>query len=692
SVEGGEDSAKLREYRDLRDTVLGSINLNVDKDSYFLNTTGKNIGLDDQYLNLNGGRYGSFKYSLIYNEIIHNLSFGTRTFYSGIGTGNLDYFAANRTTNTDSSYTPNIAATEYLWSKFNYATKGKDLGATFDITLNSPFYFSVNANQIETKGTRPIGSPSGVFADRIGSQTSTFGNLVEMSAPVDYRTKNLFLEAGYKSKAFVGSMNLLLSKFENQYDFLTWRNPYVTTTSINERTSLPADNDYYKTTAQGILKQLPFNSLFAVNLGYTKIKNKLSLLDTIASSTSGTSTTSPTYTIKQLGLNSNSFDGDITYSSASVSLTSQPVKRIDFKLSYNYLKKENKSTSIEYTDLSTGTKINSELFNYNKNNFGIDASYKLSATTKTNLGYEYLNIERERNDARSTKDNSAYIEIRNNSLDLITARLKYQRLWRSSDFNNSTSGTGPTDVNYIRRFLRRFDATDKTQDTLKIGFDIYPAEHLDLGLEYTYRYNDYHATKLGRTKDRRDEYYIDAVYEKPEYFKLTGFFDYEIVKYYSYHRFINPTGTFSYDPDSTPVTNSFNWSSTLEDKNWSVGAELEIPVTRDTLDIAASWVYAEADGKNDFSSQNNIGTPLNIDRYDDYKKHAFNIKAIYKFVKNLNLIFGYAYESFEYKDEQYEGYKFVMNTATSPNTYLTGAYNDRNYSANIVYLLTSYYF
>ena len=312
--------------------------------------------------------------------------------------------------------------------------------------------------------------------------------------------------------------------------------------------------------------------------------------------------------------------------------------------------------------------------------------------TKAAIGYEYLKIDRERNDAKSTSDNSVYAEVKNNSFDFLTAKLKYQRLWRSSDFKNDTLGTGTTDVNYIRRFLRRFDATDKTMDLLKLGFDIYAAEHLDIGLEYTYKTNDYNTTKLGRTKDKRDEYYVDAVYEYPDRLKLTGFVDYETAKYDSYHRYINPTGTYSYDPDSAPVINSYNWASILEDKNWSVGAGVEMPVRKDKLDVAASWTYAEADGRNDFTSQNNIGNPLDINIYDDYKKHTLNVKAIYRFVKNMNIIGGYAYESMEYKDEQYDGYEYVMTTATSPNSYLTGAYKDRNYNANIVYLLTSYNF
>lgn len=692
SVEGGEDSAKLWEYRDLKDSSLGNVKLNIDKESYFLNMTGKNIGLDDQFFKVKGGRYGHYNYSIYYDEIVHNFSFRNKTYYTGIGTGNLDYYATNRTTNTDSSYTPNIPTTEFLWSKFDYSTNRKDLGLTIDIKFDSPFYLTAKASQIETKGIKPIGSPSGVFVDRTGVQTSAFGNTVEMPATVDYWTKNISFEGGYKTKSFIGSVNALYSKFENPYDFLMWRNPYVTTTSLYEKTSLPPDNDYYKLSAQGVLKQLPLDSSLAINAGYANIKNSLSLLNTIASSTSGTSTTTPAYTTETLGLNNSTYTGDISYTTASLALTTKPRELLDLKLYYNYLKKDNKSTLIEYTDMTTGGNVSSELFNYSKNNLGLDADYKLSALTKAAIGYEYLKIDRERNDAKSTSDNSVYAEIKNNSLDFLSAKLKYQRLWRSSDFKNDTLGTGITDINYIRRFLRRFDATDKTMDLLKIGFDINPAEHLDIGLEYTYKTNDYNTTKLGRTKDKRDEYYIDAVYEIPDSLKLTGFFDYETARYDSYHRYINPTGTYSYDPDSAPVTNSYNWSSLLEDKNWSVGAGVEMPVRKDKLDVAVSWTYAEADGRNDFTSQNNIGNPLDINIYDDYKKHTLNVKAIYRFVKNLNLTAGYAYESLEYKDEQYDSYKYVMAAASSPNSYLTGAYKDRNYNTNIVYLLTSYSF
>ena len=685
--ENSSNSAKFLEYRDLEDGVFGKLKLDADIGSYFLNITGQNIGYDDQSIMLKGGKYGYFKYNLYYNEIIHNLSFNARTFYSGIGTGNLDYFATNRAKNTDTAYTPNIPTDANLWNKFDYSLQRKDVGASVDITLNSPFYVTVDANQLETSGVRPIGAPSGVFVDRIGTQTSAFGNQVELPAPVDYKTKNLNLEAGYNTKDVLFSISGLLSKFENANDYLRWRNPYVTTEAVYEVNSLAADSDYYKISVKGVLKRLPLDSALALNVGYARLKNDLSLLNTIASATSGTATTSPTYSTATLGLNDSTFNGDIRYKSASLALTSSPVKGLNTKLYYNYLKKDNKSDEITYTN---GTSVTNELFEYKKNNFGIDVSCKLPAATKIMVGYEYMKVDRpvEREDAESTKDNSVYVELKNSSLDFLTAKIRYQRLWRSSEFGNNNAGTGVTDANYIKRFVRRFDATDKKMDALKLAFDVTPIEHFDIGLEYIYKKNNYDETILGRTQDKRNEYYVDASYEMPDLFKIGAFFDYETVKNDSYHRnFINNA-----DVSTPPTSTNYNWSAKLEDKNYSYGVGLTIPVVKNTLKFATSWTYEKANGKADFASQNNYGTPLNIDQYDDYKKQAFNAKAVYKAAKNMDVTLGYAYESYKYQDAQYDGYQYVMNNTTSPNTYLTGAYANPNYNANIVYLTVAYKF
>ena len=183
SVSDGDKSAKFQEYRDLKPGVFADLTFGGDNGAYFMDFTGENIGRNDQKFEMEGGKYGAFKYSLHYDEIIHNYSFGAKTFYSGVGTASLDYSATNRAKNTDSSYTPAISTDAGLWaSTFDYSTKSKDTGAMLDFTFGTPFYITVDANQVESKGVRPVGTPSGVYVDKKGTQTSSFGNVVELPA------------------------------------------------------------------------------------------------------------------------------------------------------------------------------------------------------------------------------------------------------------------------------------------------------------------------------------------------------------------------------------------------------------------------------------------------------------------------------------------------------------------------------
>ena len=53
---------------------------------------------------------------------------------------------------------------------------------------------------------------------------------------------------------------------------------------------------------------------------------------------------------------------------------------------------------------------------------------------------------------------------------------------------------------------------------------------------------------------------------------------------------------------------------------------------------------------------------------------------------------GYIYSQFRSNDGQYNGYQYVLPTTGTANTYLTGAYTDQNYNANIYYLKAMYKF
>lgn len=56
------DPSKFRESRDVHSTAIGIFDIRGRGDDYYMNAFGENIGRDDQYLDLKGGKYGVFKY------------------------------------------------------------------------------------------------------------------------------------------------------------------------------------------------------------------------------------------------------------------------------------------------------------------------------------------------------------------------------------------------------------------------------------------------------------------------------------------------------------------------------------------------------------------------------------------------------------------------------------------------------
>lgn len=112
------------------------------------------------------------------------------------------------------------------------------------------------------------------------------------------------------------------------------------------------------------------------------------------------------------------------------------------------------------------------------------------------------------------------------------------------------------------------------------------------------------------------------------------------------------------------------------------------------LAIALQYDYQKSNGNADYTSQILTGTltqdSIDIGAYDDYKLNSFSAKLKYNLTKKLKFILGYLYEKYTYNDAQFDGYGNIVGTP--PNTYLTGAYTDESYKANIVYLKTVYTF
>lgn len=684
------DPSKLNEYRDLDSRVIGDLELNARGENYYFNGFIENPGADDLFIDLKGGKYGSFKYQLYNNELRHNFGSGPGALspYSGIGGSVLTATFPNSNPAT--------------WNSFDHSYSRRDTGGMFELTLNSPWYVRFEGNEVVRKGINVIAGAQG---------TSPGNGFIDLPSPIDYKTRNGSAEAGFQGKTSHFAVNLMYSRFENDNPLLSWSNGFLSPANpFNYDTTVrPPDNEMWRIGFNGNVRKLPGDSTLAGRLTYSKLTNSVAMQTTMLS----TGSTNPA-----TAASSPVFNGEIVYKTVGLSLSSHPVHNLDTRAYWNYAKEQNGSTRITFSPTATtllgGASSNCsnagsttglapfglvpctpEVFGYKKNNLGIEAGYRVNRENKLSGGYDYYNIERERFDFTKNVDHKIFAEWKNSSIEDLTGRIKYQYLSRRSDW----SVPGPVIAfNPTEAYVRRFDVANVNQNSVKVVLDYSPIPYLDFGFEAIYKKNEFKDTPLGRTDDQRQEYYASVSLGDPNKLRVFAFADIEFLEYNSRHR-VGGTTLANSDPNAPPSggppSTIYTWTAKNQDKAWQVGLGTDwLPSER--LSVKSSLIYAETNGRAEFAAQ--PGTVLNpnffypIGNFDNTRRLSLNVKGNYKLDKNWSLTGGYAFERYRYSDIGYDGTRYVVPPLGAGASYTTGQYAFQPYTANIFYMMANYKF
>ncbi|MBI5098755.1 MAG: MtrB/PioB family outer membrane beta-barrel protein [Nitrospirae bacterium] len=628
-VNGNE--AKFNEYGDTKDGIYGNIGLNYEREKYFLKFNADDIGYDTQKYMIEGGMWGKFKYNMYYMEIPHNITFDARTFLSGAGRDKL-----TGTPNSDVS----------TWHKFDYSTERKRYGAGLKFDMLNPFFIDAEVQREEKSGIKAAG---GQFS-------------MEVPEPVDYTTDTFSVEAGYNKKPFFASLNYFYSKFDNDNQSLT-----VSTPSPLAIT-LPADNDYHRIGFKGSV-MLPFNSRFSTNIGIAEAKSDYKLVDEEGNACTTT-------------CSNQTFDGKIKSKNYDFVLTSNPVSFLDGKIYYKYYRDKNKSDEI----LDTVIGESNELLSYKKTSYGTQLGFRLPQNIKLTAKYAHMDTNYDnRIDVNKRKDDTYGIDLGWTGLDFLTVNAGYERMNRRTD----RPGVDPDEA--IEKYLGRFDVSPFNRDTYKVSCEVNPLEDLDISLGYKYKKTDYNDTGIGLREDKRDEYNIAANYAAGKMVKIFGYFDYEKVRAKQFHRVYDLGNE---NPSLPQDVNNYNWDVKHEEVNYDYGIGSDIYAIPGKLTLTLQYDNVKSDGNADFTYHlpndeipgGATNSSIDISNSDDYRKQAVSVKAVYNVSKPLTVTGGYAYEQYKYSDAQLDGYKY------DAPLYLTGAFKDSSYNANVVFVTAVYKF
>jgi MtrB/PioB family decaheme-associated outer membrane protein len=662
-IEGNE--AKFNEYRDIRDGLYGKVRLLYDSNYYF-DFNASDIGYDTQRYRLDSGKWGSFKFYLDYNEIPHNFTFDAKSFYSGIGTNNLTYPVHPPDTDIRT------------WSNFDYSIERKSYGSGISLDMIKPFYLDVTVSREEKDGIYPAGVAG----------TTPGGIAIELPVPIDYTTDTLKIEAGYTKNPFFFSLTFFLSEFENDNHNLSFRNPATANTaSTTDVLTLPPDNNYNKLSFKGGVK-LPLNSKFNLNLATSRTASEVNLLNFFVDDVSGGRV--------PIALSDRTFDGKIGTQNYNFVLTSNPVRFIDGKFYYKYYNRENKSDEI--TTISEEETLINSLFDYKKDDYGIELGFRLPASIYLITGYNHVLKEREREDVTENKDDIYSIDLKWSKLDFITLKAGYEKLHRSAEFH--APDVSPDDPEFINTFLRRFDVAAKDRDTYKASIEVYPVESLNFSIGYKNKNTDYKDVILGLREVKGNEFNIDIDYTFGKHAKFMAYYDYEKARCSQFQRQLPFNAVSGFDPSTPPAPTAFNWDVKQKDKSYDYGFGADIYIIPKKLTLKLLHDYIRSNGDTDLTyhlgddllplgrTQDNI----DISNWDDYTLRTYAVKVVYNAAKKLSLSAAYVYEKFTYSDAQLDGYQFVPAATGTNGAFLTGAYEDQSYRANVIYVSIAYRF
>ena len=270
---GPADDAKAQEYQDVRSAPIGVIDVRGSNRTSYLRAFGEEFGRDDQFINIVGGSYGVWKASLYNNDIPHNYSFNALSPLSNPG-GGLQQVGPGGTY-------PN-AQNPANWNPFDYSTQRNTWGGNGEFSGKTPWFVRADYNEVKTTGVKPSSAQLG---------TGSGNGLIELGAPVDYKTQNTTIEGGYNTRQYGFKVAFLDSKFTDNNDTFQWTNFFMR--SALDTTLLPPDNDLKKWSFNGYIKQLPWDSAIIARFTQSKLTNSFGIVASGLKPTGNVATTNP---------------------------------------------------------------------------------------------------------------------------------------------------------------------------------------------------------------------------------------------------------------------------------------------------------------------------------------------------------------------------------------------------------------
>ena len=239
---GDDGVGKFNEYGDFNAGLLVSdFSLAAERpaDATYVSLMAGGAGRDDQYYQLETGRYGRFEISGYFNSIPHQFTGRAKSIWTGVGSGDLRLRGGLAPGNSSAAQVSELLAQS---KPITLQLKREKLGVAITAKPSQAVEVHAKLSTEWRDGSRAFG---GTFF------YPSFGQSMETIEPIDYLTHDISFGLRYSALAYQLNLGYSGSFFRNDIASLTWDNPGLSAFEISfkperGRFALSPDNDYHR--------------------------------------------------------------------------------------------------------------------------------------------------------------------------------------------------------------------------------------------------------------------------------------------------------------------------------------------------------------------------------------------------------------------------------------------------------------
>lgn len=611
----------------------------------FWSIHGTRLGLESRYLRFEGGKQGSHKFFLEWDELPNYLDNTVKTPFLDVGSDNLALppgFDIN--TNLDANL-----------NSFELKTKRERITAGASFVPRQRWQFDVDFSH-ETK--QGVDATGGAIANgatmAIGN---TFTSLVP--EPIDYDTDLVNATLHYIGDQGQVDLTYHASLFNNTYASLTWDNPDPFSPGSAGSMSLAPDNEFHQLSLTAGYT-LPYRSRLTgvVSMG-RMTQNQNFQPYTI----NGAVTTTP--------LPRNSLDGEVWLTNAQLKLSSRPVTKLRLNAELRYTERDNQTPVATYNyvvlDDYLGSPVQNRPYSYKNNRINLDANYRFNAISSLRGGYKYDSMKRNYTDVEreQTEENTVFAKWKVKPHSIVDVELYAEAGSRDGSEYNT-----PVNVNPL---LRKYHLADRDRTRLGTLVNYMATEKLFLSARADYNQDDYKNTAIGLTEATQPVVTLDFSYQPRSNITTYG--------YYTWENIQSSQNGFDVSPSSTA-----EWQADFDDNFDTIGVGAKW-TDIGKWDLGADFVYSKASGNIVMKDLVNPGTE---DQYPDTRTELASLKlwTNYHYSKQLVYKLGYWLEDYSADNWAVDGLQ-PYDPTTVARTLLLGN-QTLDYNVYVVTLSASY--